>query len=67
MRKIIDIEDDIFQAHCALDILRDHIEDGAVIRHVREDVVTLDLYDGSESDINLGPIQHLVDGLRGLK
>ena len=48
MRKIIDLEDDTFQAHCQLDCLRNHIEDGATIRHVRDDVVTLDLRDGTE-------------------
>lgn len=66
MRKIIDIEDDTFQAHCQLDYLRDHIEDGATIRHVRDDVVTLDLRDGSETTVNLEPIQSLLNGLRRL-
>ncbi len=66
MRKIIDLEDDTFQAHCQLDCLRNHIEDGATIRHVRDDVVTLDLRDGSETTINIEPIQLLLNGLRSL-
>lgn len=60
----MDLEDDIFQAHCALDILKDHIEDGAAIRHVRDDVVTLDLPDGSETEINMAPVQRLLSALR---
>lgn len=52
---IIHLEDDIFQAHCALDYLRDYIEGGATIRHVRDDVVTLDLSDDSEATINIAP------------
>lgn len=60
----MDLEDDIFQAHCALDILKDHIEDGAAIRHVRDDVVTLDLPDDSETEINMAPVQRLLSALR---
>ena len=60
----MDLEDDIFQAHCALDILKDHIEDGAAIRHVRDDVVTLDLSDDSETEINMAPVQRLLSALR---
>ena len=66
MRKIIDLEDDIFQAHCLIDYLQNHIEEGATIRHVRDDLVTLDLRDGSETTINLEPVQSLLDGLRKL-
>lgn len=62
----IDLEDDIFQAHCALDTLKDYIEDGATIRHVRDDVVTLDLSDDSETTINLDPVQHLLSALRSM-
>jgi len=62
----INLEDDIFQAHCALDTLKDHIEDGATIRHVRDDVVTLDLADDSETTINLDPVQHLLSALRSM-
>ena len=62
----MDLEDDIFQAHCALDILKDHIEDGAAIRHVRDDVVTLDLPDDSETEINMAPVQRLLSALRTL-
>ncbi len=61
---MIDLEDDIFQAHCQIDYLRDHIEEGGRIRHVRDDLVTLDLSDGSETTINLRPIQSLLNGLR---
>jgi hypothetical protein len=66
MNGFIDIENDIFQAHCAVDYLQNHIEEGATIRHVRDDVVTLDLSDGSETEINLEPIQSLLNGLRRL-
>lgn len=67
MLKIIDLQDDTFQAHCALDYLQNHIEDGGTIRHVRDDVVTMDLPDGSETTINLEPVQSLLNALRGLK
>ena len=66
MRKIIDLEDDTFQAHCQLDCLWDYIEDGATIRHVRDDVVTMDLRDGSETTVNIAPIQFLLNSLRSL-
>ena len=66
MQKIIDIEDDTFQAHCALDYLMNHLDEGGTIRHVRDDLVTMDLPDGSETTINLEPIQSLLDGLRRL-
>lgn len=62
----INLEDDIFQAHCALDDLKDYIEDGATIRHVLDDVVTLDLADDSETTINLAPVQHLLSALRSM-
>jgi hypothetical protein len=61
-----DLDDDIFQAHCQLDYLHDYFEHGARIRHVRDDVVTLDLSDGSETTINLRPVQRLLDTLRGM-
>lgn len=67
MQKIIDLQDDTFQAHCAMDMLNNHLDDGATIRHVRDDVVTLDLPDGSETTINLEPIQALLNGLRLLR
>ena len=38
MRKIIDLENDTFQAHCQIDYLQTYIEEGATIRHVRDDV-----------------------------
>lgn len=62
----INLEDDIFQAHCALDNLKDYIEDGGTIRHVHDDVVTLDLADDSETTINLAPVQHLLSALRSM-
>ena len=64
---MIDLDDDTFQAHCQIDCLRNHIEEGATIRHCRDDVVTLDLADGSETMINLRPIQHLLNVLRTMK
>lgn len=63
----MDLDDATFQAHCQMDYLRNEIEGGATIRHVRGDVVTLDLPDGSEMDIYLQPIQSLLDGLRKMK
>ena len=42
-------------------------EEGSTIRHCRDDVVTLDLADGSETTINLRPIQHLLNVLRTMK
>ena len=66
MNRIINLEDDIFQAHCQLDYLQTHIEEGATICHVRDDLVTLDLRDGSETTIDLAPVQSLLDGLRKL-
>ena len=67
MHKVIDLEEDTFQAHCALECLQNYIEDGGTIRHVRDDVVTMDLPDGSETTINLDPVQSLLNALRGLK
>jgi hypothetical protein len=67
MRKIIDLQDDRFQAHCALDYLQSHLEEGGTIRHVRDDLVTIDLPDGSETTINLDPVQSLLTALRGMK
>ena len=59
--------DDIFQAHCALDNLQNYIEDGGRVRHTADDVVTLDLSDGSYTEINLAPVQRLLNVLRGMK
>ena len=67
MKLLTDLDDDTFQAHCQIDYLRDYIEEGATIRHCRDDVVTLDLADGSETTINLRPIQHLLNVLRTMK
>lgn len=67
MKKIIDLENDLFQAQCAVNYLHDYVfEEGATIRHVRDDVVTLDLADGTETTVNLEPVQTLLDGLRRL-
>ena len=62
-----DLEDDIFQAHCAIDYLQNYFEEGATIRHVKDEVVTMDLSDGSETDINLRPIKRLLAALEGMK
>ena len=67
MQKTIDLGYDFFQAHCALDYLQNHIEEGGTIRHVHDDVVTMDLRDGSETTINLAPVQSLLNALRELK
>ena len=67
MKLLTDLDDDTFQAHCQIDCLRNHIEEGGTIRHCRDDVVTLDLADGSETTINLRPIQHLLNVLRTMK
>ena len=64
MKLLTDLEDDIFQAHCQIDYLNHYFEEGATIRHCRDDVVTLDLADGSKDTINLRPIQHLLNVLR---
>lgn len=63
---MIDLEDDVFQAECQISYLRRNLEDGGTIDHVRDDVVTMLLSDGSETTINLRPIQHLLSGLRSL-
>ena len=62
-----DLQDDIFQAHCQIDYLNNYFEEGATIRHCRDDVVTLDLEDGSETHIYLRPIQHLLNVLRTME
>ena len=67
MKLLTDLDDDTFQAHCQIDYLRNHIEEGATIRHCRDDVVTLDLADNSYTEINLRPIQHLLNVLRTMK
>ena len=63
---MLDLEDDTFQAHCQIDYLRDHLESGGTIRHVRDDIVTIDLPGNSFTEINLRPIQHLLNELRKL-
>lgn len=59
-----DLEDDIFQAHCQIDYLRDHIENGGTISRVRDDIVTIDLPDNTYTEVNLRPIQFLLGELR---
>lgn len=61
---MIDLEDDIFQAHCQIDYLQDHIESGGTIDVVRDDIVRIDLPDDTFTEINLRPIQHLLTELR---
>ena len=61
---MIDLEDDIFQAHCQIDYLRDHIENGGKIDAVQDDIVRIDLPDDTFTEINLRPIQHLLNELR---
>lgn len=63
---MIDLEDDIFQAHCQIDNLANLFDEGATIRHCRDDVVTLDLQDDSYTEVNLHPVQHLLNVLRGM-
>lgn len=63
---MLDLEDDIFQAHCQIDYLRDHIENGGTIQHVRDDIVTINLPGDTFTEINLRPIQHLLTELRKL-
>jgi len=60
------MQDDIFQAHCQITELQDAIEDGAKVAKVEDDVVTLDLPDDSFTEINLRPVQYLLDELRKL-
>jgi hypothetical protein len=66
-KNMINLEDDIFQARCALDNLQRYIDDGGRVRHTVDDVVTLDLRDNSFTEINLAPVQHLLNVLRGMK
>lgn len=61
---MINLEDDIFQAHCQIDYLRDHIENGGRIDVVRDDIVRIDLPGDTFTEINLRPIQHLLNELR---
>lgn len=63
-----DLQDDIFQAECAISNLQSFIEDeGGTIQHTRDDVVKLHLGDGSFAEVNLAPIQRLLDLLRSMK
>lgn len=62
----IDLEDDIFQAQCQIEYLRDHLDDGGTIRHVLDDIVTIDLPENRFTQVNLRPIQHLLTALRSM-
>jgi len=64
---MIDIEDDIFQALCELENLSNYIEQGGTIEKTADDVVTIDLPDGSFSEINLAPVEHLLRSMRSMK
>lgn len=61
---MFDLEDGIFQAHCQIDYLRDHIENGGTIQHVRNDIVKINLPGNSFTEISLRPIHHLLAELR---
>lgn len=61
-----DYEDAIFQAHCALDTLANNHEDGGTLQSCADDVVTMCLADGSETTINIAPIQRFLDAMRRL-
>lgn len=63
---MLDLEDDIFQAHCQMDYLRDHIENGGTIQRVCGDIVSIDLPGDCFTEVNLRPIQHLLTELRKL-
>lgn len=64
---MIDLEDDIFQAHCQIDYLMRYFEDGGTIQHVHDDILTVNLPGNSFTTINLRPVQHLLDVLRRMK
>jgi hypothetical protein len=59
-------EDLIFQAHCAIDILHSNFEDGGTLQRCHDDVLTMHLHDGSETTINLRPVEDLLKAIRGL-
>jgi hypothetical protein len=66
-KNMINLEDDIFQARCALDNLQRYIDDGGRVRHTVDDVVKLDLGNDRYTEINLAHVQHLLTVLRGMK
>lgn len=59
-----DLEDAISQAHRQMDNLLDHFENGGTIRHVSDDIATIDLPGDTFTQVNLRPIQHLLNELR---
>ena len=63
---LLEYEDTIFQAQLALDTLANDFDDGGTLQACADDVVTMYLADGSETTINLAPIQRFLDAMRGL-
>lgn len=63
---LLEYEDTIFQAHCAIDTIANNFDDGGTLQACADDVVTMYLSDGSETSINLDPIQRFLDAMRGL-
>lgn len=61
-----DMQDDIFQAESQIRDLQSAIEEGGIIEVVRDDIVTIDLPDNYVTEINLRPVQHLLNELRKL-
>ncbi len=61
-----DLKDAIFQADCQISQLQDEIEYGGKIAKVEGDIVTIDLPDDTFTEINLRPVQYLLDRLRKL-
>ncbi len=61
---MFDLKDAIFQADCQISQLQDEIEYGGKIAKVEGDVVTIDLPDDTFTEINLAPVQHLLNELR---
>lgn len=65
--RMTDLEDDIFQAHCALENLQSWFQDGGRIQYTDSGVVIMALEDGSEATINLAPIKRLIAILDEMK
>ena len=63
---MFDLKDAIFQADCQISQLQNEIEYGGKIAKVEDDIVTIDLPDNSYTEINLRPVQHLLNELRKL-
>lgn len=67
MHRMIDLEDDIFQALCQIEHLRDYIEEGGTIARVEDDLVEINLPRDSYTEINLRPVKHLIRALEQMK